>query len=76
MLSPNPLHRPSISEILDHPWMRVSADSILLYYENITIVPSMCMNKRRKISSHRLAQNKSFMAICIMNAWNFPPSYL
>jgi serine/threonine protein kinase len=24
MLSPNPLHRPSIAEVLDHPWMRVS----------------------------------------------------
>lgn len=24
MLSPNPHHRPSITEVLDHPWIRVS----------------------------------------------------
>lgn len=24
MLAPNPLHRPSVAEVLDHPWMRVS----------------------------------------------------
>lgn len=24
MLSPNPKNRPSIAEILEHPWMRVS----------------------------------------------------
>jgi hypothetical protein len=52
MLSPNPLHRPNITEVLDHPWVRVSADSVvsfLLYYENIIIVPHY--DKGRKISA-------------------------
>ena len=31
MLSPNPQHRPSVSEILDHPWFRVSLLNILRY---------------------------------------------
>lgn len=30
MLAPNPLHRPSVSEVLDHPWMRVSDNRIIV----------------------------------------------
>lgn len=26
MLSPNPHHRPTVNEILEHPWMRVSVE--------------------------------------------------
>lgn len=63
MLSPNPLHRPSISEVLDHPWMRVSAESIVMK-KNMFFCVCVCLCRDGKkggtISSHRLAQNKSF----------------
>lgn len=31
MLSPNPINRPTVAEILEHPWMRVSFLSQIIF---------------------------------------------
>ncbi|CRL07232.1 CLUMA_CG020213, isoform A [Clunio marinus] len=48
MLSPNPHHRPSVSEILDHPWMR-DREKLQRQHLNDTVEELKRFNARRKL---------------------------
>lgn len=56
MLSANPNHRPTITEVLDHPWMRVS-----IFYEKFFFLMSFrfmffsLFQDRDKLQRHHLA---------------------
>ncbi|XP_070491286.1 peripheral plasma membrane protein CASK isoform X4 [Chironomus tepperi] len=48
MLSPNPLHRPNITEVLDHPWVR-ERDKLQRQHLNDTVEELKRYNARRKL---------------------------